>query len=105
MSRELELLLISDTPSRNTRGAGVKIRVVQRIDNDGIVTGIEKRGYYTAAGVLQLGKPGPVILYKDLEAIVLNWKKVVSLLKTPPPVPLPKPAAPKPPEDIKPVPF
>lgn len=87
MIRERELLVIKDTPSRTTPGAGVKLRVVQWISSDGISTTVEKRGYYTKDGVIMPGKSPQGLTYEDVVALVNMWKPFLKMLKTPPPVP------------------
>lgn len=94
MARELELLVLYEVPSRNTPGAGVRFVIVQRVNSDGVSTVLEKRGYYTADGHRMPGRI-QALDYNDVVALVNNWKKAITLLKTPPAVPPPDPRSPR----------
>ncbi|HEX4047497.1 MAG TPA: hypothetical protein VH309_06665, partial [Elusimicrobiota bacterium] len=70
---EQELLIVHDTPSRSTEGAGKMIRVVRwRVDGKLGEAGIVKQSYYTAKTERRTGK-NEMLKAADFSAIKTKW--------------------------------
>lgn len=103
--RGIELLVIKDYPSKKESGAGVKIRVVQWVYDNGSSVKLERRGYFTKEGRVLTGK-AEGLGWSDLEHIRPRWKEIVHLMTNPPEVkPIDKPKARQEDEEIEEVPF
>lgn len=104
-ARDVVLLVIRDTPSRNNAGAGVKLVLTQWIYDDGSSVGFEKYGYYTKDGQLLRGKR-EILKLEDYRAIKARDAELEALMRCPPTIAREKPVKTVPQEEeIKEVPF
>jgi hypothetical protein len=85
----IELLVITKTEP-NDKGNSRRLRLVQWVvDGQSKSVKLEKRNFFTDEyGEEKTGKADGFVL-QDLEACRPHWKKIMELMKTPPPVAAP----------------
>jgi hypothetical protein len=81
---EQELLVVRDTPSENSNGAGTRARLVRwRVDGHLGRVKFERRPYFTKNGEQRYGAMQGLEL-EDFQAAKGKWAEVLAIYRTPP---------------------